>query len=311
VRRRGVLVALWTALALTPLACSGGDGDEPSAATATTVAATSTEAAVPTSTEAPEPAPTPTEAEPVETAPPAVVAGVARKTAEQGSARVATTVGVTRPGDVEQTLEGEGAFDFERRAGELTLRLDATGSPFSEATVVFVDSTIFYRLPAGALPGGKRWLRLDPQSVADAASLDFGPLLLGNQADPMQSLLWLEALGPEMTEIGEEEVRGAATTHYRAVVDMRRLREQAPSGEEAEWGAYVDTLRERLGVEAIPVGIWVDGDGLIRRLRHELAFTAEGTSTAVTTELFDFGVAVEAQAPSPGQVAAVGDLIRP
>ena len=304
-------MALWTALALAPLACGGGDGDEPSAATATTVAATSTEAAAPTSTESSEPAPTTAEAEPGETAAPALVAGAARKTAEQGSARVATAVDVTGPGDVEQTLEGEGAFDFERRAGELTLRLGATGLPFSKATVVFVDSTVFYWLPADALPGGKRWLRLDAQSVADAASLDFGLLLQGSQADPMQSLLWPEALGPEMTEIGEEEVRGVATTHYRAVVDLRRLRDQAPSGEEAEWGAYVDTLRERLGAEAIPVEVWVDGDGLVRRLRHKLAFTAEGTSTAVTTELFDFGVAVEAQAPSPGQVAAVGDLIRP
>jgi hypothetical protein len=303
-------MALWTALALTPLACSGAGGDEPSAVTATTVAATSREAGAPTSTEASEPAPTMTKAEPVETADPAVVAEAARKTAELGSARVATTVEVTGPGDVQQTLAGEGAFDFERRAGELSL-VPGGGSPFSEATVVFVDSTVFYRLPAGALPGGKRWLRLDLQSVADAASLDFGPVLQGNQADPMRSLLWLTALGPELTEVGEEEVRGAATTHYRAVVDLRRLREQAPSGEEAEWGAYVDMLGERLGVEAIPVEVWVDGDGLIRRLRHELAFTVEGTSTAVTTELFDFGVAVDARAPSPGQVAAVGDLIRP
>jgi hypothetical protein len=303
-RRRG-LIALWAALALLPLACSGGDG-APSAGPATTTAAATTSPPAPTETEAPPP--TTTEAAPTEEpADPTAIAEAAQATAAQGSARVAASVTVTGPGDLEQALVGEGAFDFERRAGRMTI--EPTGG--EEADVVFVDDVAYYRPPAGTLPAGKRWLQLDLQSVADAASLDLGPLVQAAQADPSQSLLWLRALGPEVTRLGEEEVRGVPTTRYRAEIVLGLLEGQAPPGKEAEWRAYVQTLRGRLGLEAIPVEIWVDADGLIRRLRHELTFAAEGTSTAATTELYDFGVQVKAEAPSPDQVAAVGDLIRP
>lgn len=304
-RRRG-LIALWAALALVPLACAGGD-EAPSAGSATTTAAGTASSRAPTETEA-LPTTTTTEAAPTdEPADPAAIAEAAEATAAQGSARVATSVDVTGPGDLEQTFTGEGTFDFERRAGRMTI--ESTGG--EEAEVVFVDSVAYYRPPAGTLPGGKRWLRLDLQSVADASSLDVGPLVQAAQADPSQSLLWLGALGPEVTRLGEEEVRGVPTTRYGTEVVLGLLAGQAPPGQEAEWRAYVETLRGRLGLEAIPVAIWADADGFIRRLRHELTFAAEGTSTAATTELYDFGVQVEAEAPSPDQVAAVGDLIRP
>jgi hypothetical protein len=309
-------VALWATLALFPAACSGDDEAEPAAAT-TAAAAAATEAAQPTSTAGAEPAPATPEAEAeqeVEPEPvaPAVIAAAAAKTAARGSARVASTLRVSGPGDLRQSLGGEGAFDFERRTGRIEVGTDSPqGAPFSEATVVFVDTTAYYRLPPGALPGGKRWLQLDLQSLADASALDFGPLVQASQADPTQYLLWLGALGPEVTKAGETRVRGVPTTRYRAAVDLARLGEQAPRGRKDEWAAYGDTLRRRLGVETVPVEVWVDGDGLVRRLRLEYASEAEGTATAVTTELFDFGVSVNAQAPPPGQVASINDFIRP
>jgi hypothetical protein len=179
------------------------------------------------------------------------------------------------------------------------------------STAVFQETSAYYRLPAGALPGGKRWVRLDLQDVADASGLDLGPLVQGSQADPAQHLLWLSALDPAVTRVAEEEIRGAPTIRYRAVVDLGRLEGQAPPGKKAEWSAYVQMLRERLGLELIPVEVWVDADGRVRRLAHELGFAGPGRTASVTTDLHDFGVAVNASAPPPGQVAAVSDLIRP
>jgi hypothetical protein len=222
-------------------------------------------------------------------------------------------VTVTGPGDLKQSFGGDGEFDFDRRIGRLTLDLgDGTqGVSVTSSTVVFVDSVVYYELPVGLIPGGKRWLQIDLQSVANASSLDFGPLLQGSQADASQYLLWLTAVGPAVTKLGEGEVRSVPTTRYRALVDLVRLEEQAPPGREDEWRAYVETLQGRLAVEAVPVEIWVDGDGLIRRLHLEYAFASEGSSTTVTTELYDFGVQVDATAPPPGQVAVIDDFIRP
>lgn len=303
---RGAAVALGAALALVPVACSGEDE---SAAT------TSTGPPPATSTGETEQAPATTTGPATggETADPALIADAAGKTAAAGSARVATEVRVADPGRGQTRFSGAGAFDFEQRKGEMTLRLveGEEGAFGGESKAIFANTSVYYQLPPGALGGGKRWIRLDLQNIADASGVDFGPLVQGSQADPSQYLLWLSALGPGVTKIGEEEIRGVPTTRYRAAVDLNLLASQAPSGKEAEWSAYVQTLRDRVGLEFIPVEVWVDGDGLIRRLYHEYGFAAEGTSATVTTELFDFGVDVNAKAPPPGQVTALSDLIRP
>jgi hypothetical protein len=308
-RTGGPALGLWLMLALLPVACSGDDEPE---GVATNPGATSTETTPAGSTGETEQAPPATTgAAAGEQVEPAVIAEAAAKTTAAKTARIATLVRVVEPGGQER-FGGQGQFDFERRAGRMTLELiEGESAGFGEATAVFEDSTVYYQLPPGALPGGKRWIQLDLQNVADASGLDFGPLVQGSQADPTQYLLWLSALGPGITKIGEEEVRGVPTSRYRAAVDLNLLEEQAPPGKEAEWAAYVQTLRDRLGLAFIPVEVWVDDEGLIRRFNHEYGFSTEGTTAVVTTELFDFGIPVEVSAPPPDQVVTLNDVIRP
>lgn len=307
---RGLALVLWPALALLPVACSGDDEPEGSA---TNTGATSTETTPEGSTgETEEALPATTGAAVGEQVEPAVIAEAAAKTTAAKTARIATLVRVVEPGGQER-FGGQGRFDFERRAGEMALRLieGEVGAGGGNAKAVFVDSTVFYQLPPGALAGGRRWIQLDLQNVADASGLDFGPLVQGSQADPTQYLLWLSALGPGITKIGEEDVRGVPTSRYRAAVDLNLLEEQAPPGKEAEWAAYVQTLRDRLGLAFIPVEVWVDDEGLVRRFNHEYGFSTEGTTAVVTTELFDFGTPVNVSAPPPDQVVTLNDVIRP
>jgi hypothetical protein len=306
-RTGGSAVVLLLALALLPLACSG-DGEPESAAT---TAATATEATPESTAGETEEAPPATGAEVGEAVDPSVLADAAANTAEARTARVATAVRVVEPGG-QQRFSGQGRFDFERRAGRMTLQLiEGEAAGFGQATAVFVDTTVYYQLPPGALPGGARWIQLELQTVADASGLDFGPLVQGSQADPTQYLLWLAALGPGVTKVGEEDVRGVPTSRYRATVDLSLLEQQALPGKEAEWSAYVQTLRDRLGLAFIPVEVWIDEGGLVRRLDHEYGFSTEGTTAAVTTELFDFGIPVNVQAPSPDEVVTLNDVIRP
>jgi hypothetical protein len=311
--RRGALIVLLTALTVVFAGCSGDD--EPAATP--TAPTTTSEAAPPTSTGAAEqPSETTTTAPPPtggETADPAVIADAAGQTAAAGSAKVKTNVRVTDPGRGQIRYAGNGVFDFEQRKGQMALRLleGDEGAFGDRSKAVFVDTSAYYQLPPGALGGGKTWIRLDLQNIGEVTGVDLGPLVQGSQADPSQYLLWLSAIGPGVTRIGEEEVRGVPTTRYRAVVDLNLLESQAPPGKEAEWAAYVQSLRDRLGLDFIPVEVWVDEEGLIRRLHHEYGFAAEGTSAIVTTELFDFGTPVNAKAPPAGQVAVLDDLIRP
>lgn len=309
-RTGGLALVLWLALALLPLACSGDDEPESSD---TTSPATATETAPEGETGEAEQAPTTTGAAVGEAVEPALIAEAAAKTTAAKTARIATQVRVVEPGSGQQRFGGQGKFDFEQRAGEMSLRLieGDEGAGFGQSKAVFVDSTVYYQLPPGALAGGRRWIQLDLQNVADASGLDFGPLVQGSQADPTQYLLWLTALGPGITKIGEEEVRGVPTSRYRAAVDLNLLEGQAPPGKEAEWAAYVQTLRDRLGLAFIPVEVWIDDEGLVRRFNHEYGFSTEGTTAVVTTELFDFGIPVNVQAPPPDEVVTLNDVIRP
>ncbi len=313
-RQRGLVIVLLAALALVATACSGDDESPPAAATGeTSPGATSTESAPPASTGAVEQPPDTSTAPPGgPTADPALIADAAGRTVAAESAKIATTVRVVRPGVGQDRFRGVGAFDFAGGKGEMTLELvEGEGAPGAKTKAVFADSAVYYQLPPGTLGGGARWVRLDLENIGATSGVDLGPIVQGSQADPSQYLLWLRALGPGVTKIGEEDVRGVPTSRYRAAVDLNQLEHQAPPGKEAEWAAYVQTLRDRIGLEFIPVEVWVDDDGLIRRLYHEYGFAADGLRSTVTTELFDFGVDVNAQAPPPAQVTAIDDLIRP
>jgi hypothetical protein len=313
---RGLALAVCaTTLALVVAACSGDEGDAAGTEEATTVFVTATETgpAPTTSTGESEEGGTTTETSGPEAADPAVLEDAAATTTAAGSARVASTVRITDPGRGQTRLSGKGAFDFAQRRGGMTVRLvEGEAGPFGDASkVVFAGSSVYYQLPPGVLGGNSRWIRVDLQSLADTSAVDLGPIVRGSQADPSQALLWLSAIAPGPTKIGEEEVRGVPTSRYRAAVDLNALEQKAPPGQAGDWSAYVQTLRDRIGLDFIPVEVWVDEDGLVRRVYHEYGFAAEGTSAIVTTELYDFGVDVSAKPPRGGQVTAMSDLIRP
>ncbi|HSK15500.1 MAG TPA: hypothetical protein VK915_04970, partial [Gaiellaceae bacterium] len=254
------------------------------------------------------------EAQPGEVVDGDVVVDAAERTKEAGSARVSTSMTVGGDGVEDQTFGGEGVFSFDDDVGEVMLDLGGVeGATVRSARVVFADYVVYYGLPAGFLAGNKRWLKLDPQGLADASAVDAGSLFLGSQADPAQFLLWLRAIGPTARRVGSETVRGEQTTRFDAVVDLRRLASQGPEGQEDAWRAYVESTRERLGLAEIPVQVWVDGDGLVRRLRHGYVFGPEGQQarTSSVTELWDFGVPVSVRTPPPGQVADLADYVRP
>ena len=309
--RRGILLAPLAAIVLLAPAC-GGDDEEAAPRSATAAASSVPTTTVSPTTTAPEP--TTSGSASAETASPAVLTGAAVKTAEARSARVATSVTLAGGADGEQTFGGEGVFDFRKQSGEMTLSLSGLRLPGTGSTrLVFDRYVVYYELGEGILLPGKRWLGIDLQSLAVASALDLESLVQGTQADPSQLLLWLGALGSAVDEVGEETVRGVETTHYRAVVDLERLGAQAPAGHGAEWAAYVQALKARLGTNEVPVEIWVDGDGLLRRLRQEYRFGGGGggISTTITMELYDFGVEVDVERPPPDEVALIGDLIKP
>lgn len=208
-----------------------------------------------------------------------------------------------------QSFTGEGAYDYGADRGNLTLDLAPLGAGLGEVQLVFADHVVYYRLPAGMglLAGGKSWVRIDPEALGKASETNLDALAQGNQTDPGQYLRWLKATGADVEEIGTESVRGVETTHYRASVDLDKVVETAAPEVRGATKAWIDRLKSELDSDEVPIDVWVDGDGLVRRIQQD--YELRGTKTEITLELYDFGVEVDAEAPPADDVVDLDDFL--
>jgi hypothetical protein len=264
------VVLIGLLVALLPAACGGGDDD---AARQTTSERTTSE----TSADA------------------ALVAEAGEATFAEGSARVALDATVSFGGN-EQSVAADGAFDFEKLVGRLSL--SAGGG---EIELLYDEETVYARLPEDSLPIGQGWLKVNLDALGDISGFDLGQLAQAGRVTPAEYVSWLSA-AKDVERVGEEDVRGVRTTHYRGVIDVKRLIEEQPD---------LRRSLEELDLDEVPTGVWIDEDGLLRRVtqEYELGSMGEKTSTSVAMELYDFGVDVDVEPPDSEEVFDVSDLI--
>lgn len=243
-----------------------------------------------------------------------VVADAAETTVAAGSAHVEIVTAVSRAGrDGEQRFRGSGKIDFQGRRAHWVLEPGAlpgvtdTDLGFEGSVEALSDDLVLYvRAP---LPGGAEWLMVDLRSrgLTDAAGLG-GPLH-GN--DPAAHLHLLHGLdGTE--EIGRESLRGVPTTRLAGSADL----DEAVAGTPSEHRDAVERLVAQLAVSTLPVQVWIDDAGRVRRLSYEVASDAgnereqgvatEPTETVRTTlEYASFGADVAIVPPAEEEVVTV------
>ncbi|HEX8803187.1 MAG TPA: hypothetical protein VF743_03305 [Acidimicrobiales bacterium] len=222
----------------------------------------------------------------------------------------------------EMTMSVSGAFDVAAERARLDMDMGQMfagmtgglgGADLPDDLVVhtIIDGDVMY-VDYGALGGfmglDGRWLRID---MSDAGA---GPGGFWSQpgsmslTDPESFVELLRGVSDDVETVGQEEVRGVPTTHVRATVDLRRAIEQAPEDQRDEMRAQY----EDMGIDEMPMDVWVDGDGLPRRIEIDMAAgdasAMEGAGMAVRMEMFDYGEPVEVQVPGPDDVVDAGDL---
>jgi hypothetical protein len=259
-----------------------------------------------------------------ESADSAVVLAAAR-TVSAGSARMAMTMKMEMPGAPGPIrLGAKGEFDFTGNRGRMTLDysglLEALGADAEQARglmpdQMIMDGTVMYmRMPAlASVRPGKSWLRLDIVAMAAQQGLDTGALTsqLG-QNDPSKFLEYLRGASERVTEIGPDEVRGVQTTHVHAVIDLTRAPDGLTDEQKAQYEQAIAQLSSQSGLTEIPVDVWVDADGLLRRMVMNAGFGAPDGSGPVsmlmTMDLYDFGVVVDVDAPSASKVVDFSEI---
>ncbi|MCW2607635.1 MAG: hypothetical protein JWO60_2328 [Frankiales bacterium] len=219
-------------------------------------------------------------------APAAAVRAAADTSTDAGSSKfslTSSTVVQGKPLDI----TGTGAFDYAAKEGTLSLKL-----PVGTVEQRVVDGNVYLAL--SQQPGVFYKLSLtDVQGTS-----------LGGSTDPGASFQSLQAVTDDVEVVGEEEVRDAATTHYRGTLDVKK----ALATTDGAAKQVAEATLGRAGVEEVPFDAWLDDDGRLRKYVQVLDVPAGPTTggqpvkSTTTLELFDFGTDVAVTAPPASAV---------
>ena len=240
------------------------------------------------------------------------VAAAATKSQSAGAARVRLAIAVSGPQGKTFPMRGTGAIAGAR--SKLSFRLgsflglghlpSAALTQLEHGSMEEVtleedgDSVIYVRLGSllsSQLPGGQQWIKLDLTKLGKSAGVDLSKLLAGSQLQPGDLLSLLKTEGAKVDRVGSATVNGAATTHYRVVVDTRaRLKELG--------SPLLAGVAARM--PKVPEDVWVGKDGLVRRVRvsFDLRHRGAPVQTAMAMDLYDYGADVDIAAPPSTQV---------
>jgi hypothetical protein len=264
------------------------------------------------------------------------LAKAARASADATSGRFAFSMDLSFPGAKEPfAFTGEGAFDTTTGRSSFTLDMSSfaslLGGLFAGATQTgapdfgdpegwkieaIQDGHVMYvRFPAMAeqLPAGKSWVREDLEASARGSGIDFGDLRQFTNNDPRAMLDFLRAMTGKIETVGTQDLRGVATTHYRATIDPLDYEKLAAPGKRGDQfrSLFRDMVAES-GIGKMPVDIWVDGFGLVRKLTMAFSATQPGTTESAAAsmafELYDYGKDVAIELPPAAQVVAASAL---
>jgi hypothetical protein len=192
--------------------------------------------------------------------------------------------------------------------------------PADGCTVIAIGDISYAEVPREAgMPAGKRWVKSDwgdfateadfeqsqkPQADADGEWTGYAIAFRLPDSPPAEYLAYLREHG-HVEQVGEEDVRGVPTTHYRTTLDRKQLtREQL---EDEGWkDANIEKYLETIPETEEDVELWVDDDGLARRVvttsTTEFPQAGDTQRTVTTSEYFDFGLAPPIEPPPAAEV---------
>ncbi len=246
-----------------------------------------------------------------------------QKTSDAGSSRLAMDLTFTSPqqtihvtGEIESVMDPSDPTSLREHA---VLNIPSIGMfPGGKVELIVGKGSVLYlRAPmfASFIPAATPWIKLDPASLPQSQGGSLGAATAA--VDPAAVLAAIkEALTVE--EVGADTVDGSATTHYRATVDTVKLlplvadivREQPT---DAQLQETKDQLKEA-GLDALPIDLWVDGDGFLKQLRMALDLSGlsqdhAAASFSLTLTYSDIGEPVSIDVPPASQVTDISDLL--
>jgi len=192
-------------------------------------------------------------------------------------------------------LRAEAASDMSQAAAALEAAGQQLEGDWSHPTGVVIDGDAVYSQlgPMAEALGHEPddWVRA---RIADVTAAGAENDALALALDPLGPLDLLYRPVGEVSVVGDDEVRGVPARHLRATLDL--------SGAQAAPAASFEARLVAAGVDALPVDVWLDDAGVIRRL---LVSLDDAGSMTTTFEVYDVGADVVVTPPAADEVVAV------
>ncbi|MEV3860580.1 hypothetical protein AB0J38_40520 [Streptomyces sp. NPDC050095] len=216
-----------------------------------------------------------------------LVRQAADRLVREGSSQARTSMEMAS-GGTRVTIRGEGVYDYRKGLGELKVQLppDAAGTDeHRPITELLAPGALFMKNRGAGVPADK-WVRVETASLTD------GNLVTGGATDPLAAAELLRG-AEDVTYVGESDVAGVATRHYRGTVDLAAAAKGASAGSK---GALAAAAKGFGTSASVPFDAYLDDDGLLRKVRHRFSFAntqqkngLRNTVVASTTLLYGFG----------------------
>ena len=247
------------------------------------------------------------------------------KTAKITSAHFSFNVAISG-GAAAQTgaisVSGAGGFDTRHQATAFTLDLGPLAAALGslgggkaqipqKVDVVTLKSAFYVHIPslaAQAGGAGKEWLRIDLDKLTKSSTGGISPSQ-ATKTSPTKALAALKG-SISVHKVGSTKVRGASTTQYRVSVNATKaVKSLVPKSQQA---AQLKSLKAA-GLATVPVNVYVDSSGYVRRLQLALKnVKSQGSAPAsisVTVDIYDVGTSVKVSAPPASKTADGTSLV--
>ena len=257
----------------------------------------------------------------------ASVARAAARTADRVTGRFVMRTQVAPADTSAATIDLTSDGTYDRASGRLRGTVDLSrvlgagaGGPMAGPVETIKDGPRIYlraQIFTDTLPAHRPWVVLDTTRINPTSGLAVTGEIDSTVTDPASFLDALRGIGQDTHAVGEEEIDGAATVHYRGTASLDRAAADLPVEEQ-------ERLRQGfvgLGVVGehllLPMDVWVDREGDVRRVATTLDVTSTATpgSSPVTTPVSitidyrDLGVPAVIELPDPDDVSDITDLV--
>jgi hypothetical protein len=212
------------------------------------------------------------------------VAQAATSSTKQSSEHMTLTGRITAGGQA-VTITGDGDFRNDPAGGAMTMSVSMRAHSYTMRTImdgqrIYLSSELFKI----GLPPGKTWLSLDLAKVS--SSLGVG-LSSATTQSPASVLDQLKTSG-RISKVGTDTIDAVRTTHYRGVIDSNKI------------AKIEKALHTTVSYE--PFDVWIDGQGLVRRVTMSYSQAASAVipaASSITTISFsNYGENVDTTVPS-------------